>query len=466
MSLIAPTPAVAPSDEAELGPSPWTVFSLVAIAVFLVSLDATIVLAAFPALREAFPAVAPATLSWVLNAYTIVYAALLVPAGRFADTHGRRKVFMWGVALFGIASALSALASGPIWLIVFRALQAMGAAALTPASLALILVAFPPQKRAIAVGLWGAVGALAAAFGPAVGGWLVQLAGWQTVFWVNVPVVAFALWRSAERLQESRSPAPAARPDVPGILLLIAAIGAIVLGLVQADRWSAAAAASTSIGGLALLGAFIAWAKGRTDAALDLSLFREPSYAWVNAATLVFGATFSMMFLGFFLFLTGPWKLSLGIAGLMVTPGPLAVVPVAVFAGRLAGRIGHRPLLVAGGLVYAASNAWFFLRLGQTPSLPDWIVGLVLGGIGVGLVLPALSGAAVARLSPQHFGVGNAANAAVRQVGGSLGAAASIVLVGQVDAGMAQFQLMYGLLLIGGLITAALSLKIDTRPRG
>lgn len=466
MSLIAPASAVSPSEQAEPGPSPWTVFRLVAIAVFLVSLDATIVLAAFPALRQAFPAVAPATLSWVLNAYTIVYAAMLVPAGRFADTHGRRKVFLSGLALFGVASALSAVAPGPVWLIIFRALQAMGAAALTPASLALILVAFPPQKRAIAVGLWGAVGALAAAFGPAVGGWLVQMAGWQSVFWVNVPIVAFAIWRGAAQLEESRSPAAETRPDVPGILLLIAAIGAIVLGLVQADRWSPALAAGTSAGGLALLGLFIVWAKGRTDAAIDLSLFREPSYAWVNAATLVFGATFSMMFLGFFLFLTGPWQLSLGIAGLMVTPGPLAVVPVAVLAGRLAGRIGHRPLLVAGGLVFAASNAWFFLRLGLTPSLPDWIVGLVLGGIGVGLVLPALSGAAVARLSPQHFGVGNAANAAMRQVGGSIGAAGTILLVGQVDAGMSQFQSMYAILLIGGLLTAVLSLKIDTRPRG
>jgi MFS family permease len=213
--------------------SPWTVFGLVAVAVFLVSLDATIVLAAFPALRHAFPAVAPATLSWVLNAYTIVYAALLVPAGRFADTHRRRRVFLGGVALFGLASALSGVAPDPASLIAFRVMQAVGAAALTPASLALILAAFPPQKRAVAVGLWGAVGALAAAFGPAVGGWLVQLAGWQSVFLVNVPVVALALWRGASRLDESRSPEPATHTDMPGVALLIAAIGGIVLGLVH-----------------------------------------------------------------------------------------------------------------------------------------------------------------------------------------------------------------------------------------
>lgn len=466
MSSLVPAAPLAPAALAPPRTSPWTVFGLVAVAVFLVSLDATIVLAAFPALRADFPEVAPATLSWTLNAYTIVYAALLVPAGRFADTHGRRRVFLGGVAIFGLASALAGIAPDPAWLIGFRALQAVGAAALTPASLALILAAFPPQKRAVAVGLWGAVGALAAAFGPAVGGWLVQLAGWQAVFLVNIPFVAVALRRGAAQLEESRSPDAAASPDLVGIALLIAGIGAIVLGLAQAERWTVAAAAGTSLAGLALIGLFIAWARGRDDAALDLSLFHEPTYAWVNAATFVFGAAFSMMFLGFFLFLTGPWGFGLGVAGLLVTPGPLAVVPVAVLAGRLAGRIGHRPLLVAGGLVYAASNAWFLARLGATPAIGDWIVGLVLGGIGVGLVLPALSGAAVARLTPKHFGAGNAANAAIRQVGGALGAAGAVLIAGQAVAGLGAFQAMYGLLVLGGLATAALSLPIDTRPRG
>lgn len=467
MTTLAPTAApLRPDAHAPPHTAPWAVFGLVAVAVFLVSLDATIVLAAFPALRAAFPEVTPATLSWALNAYTIVYAALLVPAGRFADTHGRRRVFLGGVALFGLASAVAGLAPDPAWLIGLRALQAVGAAALTPASLALILAAFPPQKRAVAVGLWGSVGALAAAFGPAVGGWLVQLAGWQAVFLVNIPVVAVALWRGAARLEESRSPEPAKAADLPGIALLIASIGAIVLGLVELEHWGAAAAAATSLGGLALVCLFLLWARGRANAALDLSLFREASYTWVNAATLLFGAAFSMMFLGFFLFLTGPWGMGLGTAGLLVTPGPLAVVPVAVLTGRLAGRIGHRPLLVAGGLIYAASNAWFLTRLGATPDVADWLIGLMLGGVGVGLVLPALSGAAVARLTPRHFGAGNAANAAVRQIGGALGAAGAVLLAGQAGAGLDAFQAMYALLVAGGLGTALLSLPIDTRPKG
>ncbi|NDB12707.1 MAG: MFS transporter [Betaproteobacteria bacterium] len=198
---------------------------------------------------------------------------------------------------------------------------------------------------------------------------------------------------------------------------------------------------------------------------MDIGLFRQSNYAWANATTLVFGATFSTMFLGLFLFLTGPWDMSSGMAGMWIAPGPLVVVPVAVLAGRLAGRIGHRPLMASGGLLFAASQWWFRLQLADEPQLWVWAVGLVLSGVGVGLVLPALSGAAVARLEPQHFGVGNAANAAIRQIGAALGAAVAVSLVGEAGATLAQFKTLYAVMIFGGLATALLSLPIETRPR-
>jgi len=200
-----------PAAAAPQNRSPWTTFSVVAVAMFLVSLDATIVLAAFPALRDTFPGTSTARISWVLNAYTITYAALLVPAGRLADTQGRRRIFLAGLAIFGLASGLAGLAPDAAWLIALRILQAAGAALLTAASLALILAAFPPEKRAVAVSLWAAVGALAAAFGPAVGGVLVQYSGWQSVFLVNLPIVAWAIWRGQRQLVESRGEAPGGR---------------------------------------------------------------------------------------------------------------------------------------------------------------------------------------------------------------------------------------------------------------
>lgn len=448
------------------GPSsPWRIFALVAVAVFLVSLDSTIVLAAFPALRDAYRDVTAASLSWVLNAYTIVYAALLVPSGRMADAYGRRRVFLIGLGIFGVASASAAIAPDPFTLSLIRAMQAVGAAALTPASLALILVAFPAQKRAAAVGLWGAMGALAAAVGPSVGGWLVEWAGWQSVFWVNVPIVLWSFWRARAGLTESRAEQAVTRIDVVGITLLMGGISAVVLGLVEVGHWPNEIAGATSAVGLTLIALFAWWAHGKPHAAINTDLFRQPTYAWANAATLVFGTTFSMMFLGFFLFLTGPWKLSTGEAGLWISPGPLMVVPVAVMAGRMAGRIGHRPLMVIGGLLFAASQFWFAGRLQATPQLLDWAVGLVMSGIGVGLVLPALSGSAVARLDPHHFGVGNAANSAVRQIGGALGAAGAVLLVGEAGAALAQFQMLDVVMGVGGLVTALLSLPIDTRPK-
>lgn len=445
--------------------SPWRIFALVAVAVFLVSLDSTIVLAAFPALRDAYRDVTAASLSWVLNAYTIVFAALLVPSGRMADAYGRRRVFLIGLGIFGMASALAAIAPDPFTLSLIRALQAVGAAALTPASLALILVAFPAQKRAAAVGLWGAMGALAAAVGPSVGGWLVEWAGWQSVFWVNVPIVMWSLWRARAGLTESRAEQAVNRIDVVGIALLMSGIGAVVLGLVEVGRWPNELAGATSAVGLTFIALFAWWAHGKPHAAINMDLFRQPTYAWANAATLVFGATFSMMFLGFFLFLTGPWKLSPGEAGLWISPGPLMVVPVAVVAGRMAGRIGHRPLMVIGGLLFAASQFWFASRLQAAPQLLDWAVGLVMSGIGVGLVLPALSGSAVAHLDPHHFGVGNAANSSVRQIGGALGAASAVLIVGEAGASLAQFQMLDVIMGLGGSMTALLSLPIDTRPK-
>ncbi len=452
---------------AKAAASPWAVFGLTAIAVFLVSVDGTIVLAAFPALRDEFAATSPARLSWVLNGYTIVYAALLVPAGRWADTTGRRRVFLAGLALFGLASALCGLAATPAWLVAARVVQAAGAAMLTPASLALILAAFPAARRAVAVSLWGAVGALAAAVGPAVGGWLVDLAGWRAVFLVNLPIVLIALWRARVRLLESRSPEPAAAPDWLGIALLIGGVGAIVLGIVEADHLALGEAAGISTAGLALLLGFVAWARGRPGAALDLSLFAEPSYGWVNAASLVFGAAFTMMFLGFFLYLTAIWHYSLTQAGLAVTPGPLAVIPVAILGGRLAGRMGHRPLLVAGGVLFALSQLWFLLALDATPDfLRHWLPRMLLGGVSVGLVLPALGAAAAARLGPRSFGAGNAANAAFRQVGSAFGAAGVVLLAGHAEAGLAEFDTVFKLLIVGGLLTALLCLPVDTRPRG
>lgn len=454
--------------EAAPAASPWPVFWIASSAVFLVSLDSTLLFAAFSALRESFAGHSAAQLSWVLNAYTVVYAAMLIPAGGLADTHGRKRVFLLGGALFLLASAACGLASSLPLLVAARVLQALGAALLTPASLSLVLGAFPRERRTVAVSLWGAVSALAAAVGPSLGSLVTARWGWPWAFFINLPIGALALWRGARLLQEQRRPEQARRLDLPGMALLILGVGALTLAIVQAEdpAWQRAELLGVAgLGLLALLG-FVAWARRAREPLLDLALFRQPGYARINLATLAFGSAFAMMFFAFFFYLRAVWHYSLPLAGLAVTPGPLLVIPVAMLGGRLAARHGHRPLLLSGALVYAASGLWFLLVPGLQPAyLSAWLPGLLLSGVGVGLVLPSLSAAAVARLPPTHYAVGSAVNQATRQIGAVLGVALTVLMLGHGQAQRADFTPLYALHIGLALLTGLLCLRVDTRPR-
>jgi EmrB/QacA subfamily drug resistance transporter len=443
------------------------VFFVASIAVFLVSIDGTVLFAAFAALRNGFPQSSAADLSWVLNAYTVVYAALLVPAGRLSDALGRKRVFQLGLLLFLAASAACGAAPTVGSLVAARVLQAVGAALLTPASLALLLGAFPAGKRAVAVSLWGAVGGLAAALGPSVGAAVVDTMGWRWAFFLNLPLGLIAWWRGRSRLTEWRDTKGNASLDGVGIGLLMAGVGALAYGIVETEvlGWRSPTVLGALAGGLVLLAAFVAWARRAPNPAVDLSLFAEPTYRYVNLATLAFGIAFSMMFFAMFFFLMQVWQYTLPQAGLAVSPGPALVVPVAMLAGRIAARVGHRPLLLVGSLLYAAGGLWLYMRVGPTPDyLGVWLPGLLITGTAVGMVLPSLGGAAVARLGPARFGVGSAVNQAVRQMGSVLGVAATVSLVGHAGPQIADFRHLYLTMVALALITAVLCLRVDTAP--
>jgi MFS family permease len=210
---------------------------------------------------------------------------------------------------------------------------------------------------------------------------------------------------------------------------------------------------------------FILWARRARAPLIDLALFEHRTYRWVNLATLAFGTAFSMMFLTFFLYMTNIWHFSLPLAGLAVTPGPLLVMPTAIITGRLAARLGHRPFLVGGGLIYACSSLWFLLVPGPTPDyLHHWLPGLLLSGIGVGMVLPALSAAAVNRLPAAHYAVGSAVNQATRQIGSVIGVAITVALLGHAGLQRSDFDPLYAIHISLALLTALLCLPVDTRP--
>jgi len=466
MTLATAPAAAAAADRPHI--SPWPVFWVASVASFLVSLDATMLYAAFGALRVGFPQATAADLSWVLNAYTVVYAAMLVPAGGLADAYGRKRVFLIGVTLFIAASAACGLAGDVAWLVAARALQAIGAALLTPASLSIVLAAFPQDKRALTVSLWGAVAGLAAAVGPTLGSFVVETIGWPWAFFINLPIGAVSLWRGARLLSESARSATRRRVDMVGMALLIVGVGALALAIVEAESlaWTRTELAATAATGAIALIAFVVWARHARDPLVDLSLFRHRTYSAVNAATLAFGIAFAMMFFAFFFYMGQVWHYSTARAGLAIAPGPLTVIPVAIVTGRLAGRYGHRPFLVGGALLYALAGLWFMLMPSTEPAyLTHWLPGLLLSGTSVGLVMPSLSGAAVSRLPAAHYAVGSAVNQATRQIGAVIGVAITVLLLGHAPVQRASFDAMYGLLIALALLTALLCAFVQTRPR-
>lgn len=449
-------------------PSPWKVFWIVSVAVFLVSLDTTMLYAVFSTLRAGFPEATAANMSWVLNAYTVVYAAMLIPAGGLADVHGRKRVFLLGMTIFIFASAACGLASNVTWLIAARVLQAIGAALLTPASLSIILGAFPQERRAVMVSIWGAVSGFAAAVGPSLGSFIAQNVGWQWAFYINVPIGVIAFWRGAQLLKESAVSTKSRKVDIVGMGLLIVAVGAIALAIVESEspNWTQVQLRTAAgIGCLALL-IFIVWINKVRDPLIEPSLFANPTYRAVNAATLTFGIAFAMMFFAFFFYMTDVWHYSQAKAGLAIAPGPLMVMPFAVVTGRLAGKYGHRPFLVGGGLLYALSGLWFLLVPSAEGSyVTQWLPGLFLSGAGVGMVLPSLSGAAVSKLPAQHYAVGSAVNQATRQIGAVIGVALTVMLLGHGKVQQSDFVAIYWTHICLALLTAVLCLFVNTRPR-
>jgi EmrB/QacA subfamily drug resistance transporter len=443
------------------------VFWVASIATFLVSLDTTMLFAAFDPLRHAFADASTADLSWVLNAYTVVYATMLIPAGGLADTHGRKRIFLIGVALFLAASAACGLAGSVGWLIAARVAQAVGAALLTPASLSIVLAAFPQDKRAVVVSLWGAVGGLAAAVGPSAGSLVIDHFGWPWAFYINLPLGGLALWRGASLLNESERSSERRRVDGVGMALLMLAVGAVTLAIVESDvpTWSRMELAIMGTTGLIAAGAFVAWARRAKAPLVDLALFHNRTYRYVNLATLAFGTAFSMMFLSLFFYMMNVWHFSLPQAGLAVTPGPLLVMPTAIVTGRLATRLGHRRFLVGGSLLYACSSLWFLLVPGTEPQyLSLWLPGLMMSGIAVGLVLPSLSAAAVSRLPVAHYAVGSAVNQATRQIGSVLGVALTVALLGHAALQRTDFNALYALHGALALLTGLLCLPVNTKP--
>lgn len=445
---------------------PLTLF-VSSLAVFAVFLDTTVLFVAFPDIIASFRNVAPQQLSWVLNGYTIVFAALLVPLGKLADQRGHKSVFLAGSVLFTSASVLCAVAPGPWALVAARVVQAVGAAALVPSSLALVLRATPRAKVPVALAVWGATGAVAAAVGPTLGAALVETGGWRWVFLVNLPVGVVTVVLGRRHLVQSRDPAIRV-PALTGVGLLVVASVLVTLGLVRGEDWgwTSVGVVGSVVAGLAVLALFVLHQFRTVSPTIDLALFAIPNFRWGNAATVAFGVAFTAMFLSSILYLTTVWQWSILRAGLGVAPGPLVVAVLAPFVGRLAARVGQRPLLLVGGLVYATGGLLRLLLLdAEIAYVRNYLPSMIFTGLGVSLCLPQLSSVIGQALPPDRFGVGGAVNQALRQFAGTLGVALTIGLTadatGLADL-VAAFDRVWWVLVAGGVATTVLAVPLRT----
>jgi len=421
------------------------VFAVVTAGIAMVNLDLFIVNVALPSIGRTFGGADLASLSWVLNAYAIVFAALLVPAGRAADLIGRRTAFLAGVIVFALASAACAAAPDVWLLVVARIVQAAGGALLMPASLGLLLAAAPPDKRTGAIRGWTSVGGAAAALGPVLGGALVA-ANWRWVFLVNVPIAAVALLASlrvlprADNSKKRASADDSVRPDTVGAALFTIAIGALALALVKSDEWGwTSARVLGSIAAAAVLLALFARRSARHPApVIEPHLLRLPAFSTATAANVVFGTAFGAMLLMVTLWCQDVWGWSALRTGLGVAPGPLLVPFFAVGAGPLARRIGPGPVAALGCAIYAAGCVFWRFNLSLVPDYPAHMLpGMLMTGTGVGLTLPTLVSAAVAAVPPHRFATGSGVVTMARQVGIVLGVAILVTVLGHPSGGTA-----------------------------
>jgi EmrB/QacA subfamily drug resistance transporter len=423
-------PAQAPTEAAARRK---VVFFVTALGAFMASLDLSIVNVAFPALEHTFSHDTRANLAWVITGYSIVFGSLLVIAGRTADRLGSRRVFFTGLVVFCVGSALCGIAPSVGLLVAGRLVQGCGAAALLPSSLGLLLGAFPHERRSQVVALWGGIGALAVATGPSLGALLITGFGWRSAFYVNLPVGVVAWFVGKRVLVESETDSTRSTPDYPGVVLVSGALALLVLAISQGPSWGWSSPwIILSFAGAILAGTlFLCRSAHHPEPVLDLTLFKARSFSVANAATLLYAMGFFAMLLGNILFLTSVWHYPILKAGLGVTPGPLVVALVSGPAGKMAGRFGFRRVLLVGFAVFASGLIWYAARVGLHPDYVGvWLPGTLVVGLGIGLTFPVLSAAAVSSLHHERFAVGSAVNQTSRQVGGALGVALLVVILG------------------------------------
>lgn len=437
MEIAADAPPTDVSREA------WLALAVATSAAFLVVIDVSVVNVALPSITADFEATTT-QLSWVVSGYNIALASLLLLAGRLADRRGRRRTFMTGVVGFLIGSALCGLAPNAGALIAARVVQAVGGAMLTPASLAMVLPQFPLAKRGVAIGVWGAMGALGAAFGPSVGALLIEASNWRLIFLINVPIGVLVVLAATRFVPESRDETSTGPLDLVGVPVGVVGVALVMWGIVRSEEhgWS-----NISVWGLVAVGLVllpvVVWRSARHPAPLlDLSLFRARSFSVATAAFWFYSLGFTAGFLLNSFLLQRLWGMSVLATGFALTPGPIVGALSSAPLGGVADRIGHRWVVSAGALLCSGSYLWLRLAAGEEQEFVRVFLPATLSlGLGVGATIAGMQSAAMSEIAPHQFASANATIRTLQQVGYAIGISVALTLAAALD--LAGFQAGY-----------------------
>jgi len=408
----------------------WWTLAAMCFALFMIMLDNTVVNVALPSIKADL-GTSFSTLAWTVSAYTLSLGVLLITGGRLGDIYGRRRVFLVGVVLFAASSAFIGFSQTSAWLIGGRAIQGVGAALMMPATLSIITNTFPPEERGKALGTWAGVSAMALAIGPVVGGYLVEYVSWQSIFFLNVPVAAGTLAITLFSTCESRDETVLPKLDLAGIATITVGLGALTLALLEAPTWGWGSKANLGLFAVAAAGllAFAVVERRVRVPMVDFAFFNSKTF--LGASLVAFVVSFSMLAMFFFIAIymqdiEGYTPLE---AGIRFLPTTLCIILISPISGRLADRIGPRPLMTGGLLLVAASLFWqSHLSVGS--GFAFLAPGFVLMGIGMGLIMSPMSAAAMNAVDRTKAGVAGGVLSMSRMIGGTLGIAVLGAFIG------------------------------------
>ena len=407
----------------------WWTLGAVSFGLFMIMLDNTVVNVALPSIQRDLH-MQLSELEWIVSGYALTFAALMLIGGKLADAYGRRLIFVLGIAIFTLASLACGLASSGDALIGARVAQGVGAAMMNPATLSIIAVTFPPRQRGTAIGLWAGVSALALALGPLVGGLLTEHAGWNWIFFINIPVGVLAIAASFLLIDESRDETHE-RLDIPGLASSGIGLFALTYGLIEANNygWGSARIVGAFVVAAVALVVFVLLERHRRAPMLDLTLFRNRTYVGANLAMLLVALAMFGVFFFVSLYMQNVLGYSAVQAGAAFLPMTVLIILIAPLSGRLSDRWGSR-WLMAGGMVLLAIQLTYFSQLPTDATFWRLLPALVIGGFGMSMTMTPSSAAAMRAVPVEKAGVGSAVLNACRQVGGSTG----IALMGAIMA--------------------------------